>query len=338
MPKNVFGNIYIHRSYQALLDEVDAELVESAKKYLPDEFDWNLIKVSRDRRSVTFSQYRDFDADPHPELVAWVKVEMPGGQVKRGNGSPNNPLILHRKETFVSEAHPQYAQFAALTAAEEQAGLYAPEHLRFIGRKNYWENLLTQKGLRIENHELKPISSGSSLEMSGKTAIHRTAPSVTARLLVKKGLLARNVFDWGCGYGTDIEFYRQSGLDADGYDPNHRCERKPADFEAGRFSTVTCTYVLNTLYEPERIAVLNEIFDFLPTGGTLFLTVRTAKELNQQMNSDWTPEQDGWLTPKKTFQKGFSIDDIYKLVEKSRFDPANISLIKQEPLIVKLTK
>ncbi|MCB1156492.1 MAG: hypothetical protein H7A25_02255 [Leptospiraceae bacterium] len=58
--------------------------------------------------------------------------------------------ILHRKETFLHSSHPRYEEFSALSSAEE-AGLLSR---RDIGSKNRWEEVLQEKGLRIEGHVL----------------------------------------------------------------------------------------------------------------------------------------------------------------------------------------
>jgi len=242
MPKVVFGNVYVHREYVATLDESLQELVSNAQRYLPQDFLRNLLKIPKDRKRVTFSLYKDFDHCPHPELSEWVKVDLQSGACKRGQGSKSNPLILHRKETFVSPEHPLYDLFAALTDAEEKVGLLDPSIGKYIGRKVYWENLLKERGLEIVDHKLQSISRYLSLEMSSKTAIHRKGPSAVARFLVKKNLLKGPVFDWGCGFGSDIAYYRQMGFKSEGFDPAHRCSPAPFDLEKGEFKTVCCTY------------------------------------------------------------------------------------------------
>jgi len=70
-----------------------------------------------------------------------------------------NALYLHRKEQFLPPDHPRRVEFAALTAAEEAAGLY--HDTTTIGFKLNWERLLAQKGLAIAGHHLLPTDAGT---------------------------------------------------------------------------------------------------------------------------------------------------------------------------------
>src|ERR1043166_1681750 len=57
-----------------------------------------------------------------------------------------------------------------------------------------------------------------------RTAMRRKNPSPIARALRETGFLAahrvRTVLDYGCGVGRDVEYYRELGLQAEGYDPH----------------------------------------------------------------------------------------------------------------------
>ena len=66
----------------------------------------------------------------------------------------HDKYIIHRKELMVGPDHPNRWFWEQLTKAEERAGLLSNPHASYIGRRNYWEALLKEKGLRISGHVL----------------------------------------------------------------------------------------------------------------------------------------------------------------------------------------
>lgn len=157
MPKNVHGNLYVHVNYISTLPAESLRILRQALLLLPSNYIWTIAKVSADKGSVTFCHYPDFDENPHSELAEWMKIDLIHQMTKRGLGSTENPLILHRKETFVDERHHLYAKFHRLSIQEEKAGLYDLQLKNRIGRKRFWEKMLAEKGFRIVNHEIQAI-------------------------------------------------------------------------------------------------------------------------------------------------------------------------------------
>jgi len=101
---------------------------------------------------------------------------------------------------------------------------------------------------------------------AGKTAITRTKLSAPVKWLVHNGYLHPmfKTLDYGSGKGYDAKF-----LGFSAYDPNHG----PYEIH-GRFDIITCTYVLNTVPEEEREAILADIYWHLTPGGRAYITVR----------------------------------------------------------------
>jgi len=338
LPKIVHGNWYVHRDNLRALPSEALATLEEARRLVPPDAPWNLVKVDRGLRRVTFSWYPGFEEEAHPELREYVTVDLDARQARTRKESRSNPSILHRKEAFVADAHPRRAEYAALTRQEEAAGLYAPEKLRVIGRKLAWEGFLRQAGVRIEGHRLLQGSAPratprqatlgdpeapdarATLRLSGRTTMSRRGPSSLAQLVVGQGLIDGPVFDWGCGKGKDIEHFRASGLEAEGWDPAHRPHPPPSAYPGGRFTWVHCAFVLNTLADPrERARVLDDIFAFLPPGGHLAIAVRSATEIDRLRTPAWQACADGWLTTSRTFQKGFSPEELLELVRSRGF-------------------
>lgn len=153
--KKVHGNLYVHRTNVDELPVVEGELVRKAIKLLPDAYEWNMLKVARDKR-VSFMYYPNFYENPHPALYQFANVDTTTGRIKYGSES-KNPVILHRKETFVAKSDSNYQKFKALTDQEVEAGLYPKNLLSYIGRRKFWDEFLIEEGLEIINHVLQKI-------------------------------------------------------------------------------------------------------------------------------------------------------------------------------------
>ncbi|MBB5055462.1 hypothetical protein HDF16_000131 [Granulicella aggregans] len=71
-----------------------------------------------------------------------------------------NPPILHRKETFLDPLHPRFAEYAQLSAREEELELLSRND---IGTRRGWEELLHTRGLRLEGTSIVPVSDSPSI-------------------------------------------------------------------------------------------------------------------------------------------------------------------------------
>ena len=225
--------------------------------------DFNVVKFFLKDFAVSFLSYPNFWGNPHPALCESVKVNLATGKVQRisFSGRPNPP-ILHRKETFLPPGHSLIRKFSALTKTEEEAGLY--DSPATIGFEENWTRLLEQKALAYRGHELVSINEVTSSEQVARKptlriARHRTALvrddlSKPIKLLLKHDLLrsGRSLFDYGCGYGTDVQGLKELGYDACGWDPvlRHSAPLIEAD-------VVNLGFVLNVIEDPaERVEAI----------------------------------------------------------------------------------
>jgi diadenosine tetraphosphate (Ap4A) HIT family hydrolase len=104
---------------------------------------------------------------------------------------------------------------------------------------------------------------------SSYTAKERDRLSSPARLLINHGLIVGKVLDFGCGYGTDVNYLKEMGIDIIGYDKYH----KP-DYPETTFDTIICLYVLNVLFPEEQSEVLMQISTLLKPNGKAYIAVR----------------------------------------------------------------
>lgn len=283
---------------------------------------FNLIKFRTDELKLSFLCYPDFMDDPHPALRHAITIDLTNGKARHTDYADNlNPPILHRKETFLATEHPQRAAFAALTKAEETAGLY--EHSATIGFKLNWERLLRDKRVVIEGHELRRVENGhiphhpSDQVLPGagagavdrhKTALTRYELSKPVKSLIEYGLLKSwtTFFDYGCGQGSDMRGLQGLGHDADGWDPVHRPDGRKREADI-----VNLGYVLNVIEDPaERLEALVEAFRhakrLLVVAGLINETVDTATARIYG---------DGVLTRANTFQKFFEQQELQQYIE-----------------------
>lgn len=130
-----------------------------------------------------------------------------------------------------------------------------------------------------------------------KTAIKRPDMSKPIRLALEHGLLNHEttLFDYGCGYGGDIDRLNEQGIVSAGWDPVYRPEqeRKSAD-------VVNLGYVVNVIEDVnERAAVLREAWSL--ASKLLIVSARLSIEANNKPSQNRFA--DGYVTSRGTFQK-----------------------------------
>ncbi|MFI5362069.1 MAG: methyltransferase domain-containing protein [Elusimicrobiota bacterium] len=159
-----------------------------------------------------------------------------------------------------------------------------------------------------------------------RTAMARNQPSVPTRLA--KPLLKGSILDFGAGRGEDTRYLKAAGLKVRAYDPFYAPD-KPTKPES--FDWVMFNYVLNVIRKPEdRAAALRDIAGLLKPGGRLLVSVRGDAEIEASRSKDWTRDGDGWITPRQTFQHGYTQKEL-----EARLGEAGFKVVKVlSPLIV----
>ena len=286
---------------------------------------FNLLKFHLSSPKISFLSYPGFDRDPHPQLAASIIVDLVTGKVRRDDYSGrSNPPILHRKETFLPPGDPRAPKFARLTRQEEAAGLL--QDGARIGFRLNWEKLVAEAGFAFRGHRL--VSTQPSADPAPKrpavdrhkTALVRSEPSKPLKTLLELQQLRRgeSFFDYGCGYGGDVEAVARLGHTAAGWDPVHAPEaaKQAAD-------VVNLGFVLNVIEDPaERVEVLADAWHL----ATRLLVVSTLIS-GQEAYEDVRTCGDGVLTRRNTFQKFFEPAEIQSLIEDTlQTDAVPVSL------------
>lgn len=327
--KIVFGNIYFATESLNEVPHQIRKLYEKALMLLPFTFRHNIVKIARDKKSVTLLYYPHLETYAHPYLLESVLVQLNRAKshIKRRRENMNNPVILHRLETFLSSKNPRISYLKQLTKKEETLGLYAKKHLHFIGRRKYWNNLCKKVGLLEAMAPESLVSTGeySQLQLLSRqesnklvfikreaTAINRSKPSLPTCWALKKGHVKPTVLDWGCGKGKDVKWLKSKGIKTIGYDPYYKPEPKPAFLNFNQIQTILLNYVLNVIENPlEREALLKTIKNLAGPSTLVIIAVRSNLEIIRQAKiKGWHKYADGYITTRNTFQKGFTLAEL----------------------------
>lgn len=164
-----------------------------------------------------------------------------------------------------------------------------------------------------------------------RTAIARAGPSAPLVLALphSKAIHGR-VLDWGAGHGADLPLLNTVAEEVCPYDPHYFPE-----LPTGLFDYVQIVYVLNVLTPKTRLSCLKRAIAHLKPGGELMVAVRGRSDVNRAaLKGDWKPHEDGWLTSRDTFQRGFVPREVVDLASKEfNFDRAQV-LSKKNPTIL----
>lgn len=145
--------LYVHIS---ALNEIDPKLrlyEGCASRNIGGMEDANIIKFHTDKPCISYLYYPEFESIAHPTLQWSILIDLRDLSLRfRDYSQQENPPILHRKETFLSQNHRLYSKFAKFTKSEEKAGLYS--ETKTIGNQRGWEKRLQSCDVQIKNHRV----------------------------------------------------------------------------------------------------------------------------------------------------------------------------------------
>jgi DNA phosphorothioation-associated putative methyltransferase len=310
--------VYVHVSALSTLPgELPSVVVKIATALKISDDAWNVIKFNKRDFKVTLLNYPEFEDDSYPSLHQSYTIDLEKLNVRKADYSKSeNPPILHRKETFVSDDYPLVSLFKEITEEGEEIGLY--ENTRNIGFRQNWDRLIKKKGYFLnEDGRLEPLSEKpSTLEKSdcqGKidrhlTAIDRNQLSQPMQVLARHNYLAGeyNILDYGCGKGDDLRELEAHGIDCTGWDPVHNPEGELLDSDI-----VNLGFVLNVIEDrSERDETLRRAFEYAEK--MLIVSVMIAGE---SVISQFKQYKDGVITLRNTFQKYYAQSEFKHYVE-----------------------
>ncbi len=305
--------LYVHTKAIAFLDPILQEY-ENKARTTPEIHQATLVKFSTDKPKISYLFYPDFDSDPHPTLTLSIVVDLQTQQTTYWDYTDNqNPPILHRKETFVTPDYPQYPDFEHLTHIEEALGLLSLS--RSIGTRLEWEQRLNRHHLIFERHSLaclRPLTPTETRQIQierHKAAIKRKSLSRPVRLSLEAGLFTpeTNFFDYGCGYGGDIERIAEAGYQSSGWDPYYRKDN-PHIFA----DIVNLGYIINVIEDlAERREALINAWKL-----TRQVLIVAAQVLIDDRDRGIVAYGDGVITRRNTFQKYYEQEELKTYIDQ----------------------
>ncbi len=312
--KHLPNAFYVHIDALHTVDPLLQEYEYQARSLVDNINHATIVKFGTDRPKISYLYYPDFDRDPHPQLHQSIVVDLTTEEVSvRQYHNSHNPPILHRKETFVSTDYPLYQTFAQLTQEEVTLGLL--DNSRHIGTLQEWTRLLLQQGISLVGHHVAcPIDSPASSKQTilierHKAALKRSELSRPVRIALEADLFTEETtfFDYGCGYGRDIQDIRDRGYTSSGWDPYYRpdAEIEPADI-------VNLGYIINVIEDiAERREALIKAWNL-----TRQVLIVSAQVLVDDRRRGLVAYGDGLITNRNTFQKYYEQEELKLYIDQ----------------------
>ncbi len=170
-------------------------------------------------------------------------------------------------------------------------------------------------------------------EHSHRTAIARKTPSKPLRILLEKGYISKNdrILDFGCGKGRDVEYLRENGYDAYGYDPYNPEYSDMKVLIPHHYTVVLNFYVLNVIPIRERYDVVDDLYYYTRPKGEIYIAVRdTSETIHGQ------PYEDGLISSRGTFQHLFTPEELTSFLKRIIPYWPQIELISRKPLLIRV--
>lgn len=130
--KEIGGAVYVHKVYQ----HVFPDPFEKAKKALPPDFEYTVVKYDLFTDAVSFIQSDDFDSTAEPTVGDLHTIRPDGTCTFRRKLS--DPWIYHHKWLFVLDDYSGFDVEKSKARSMEWLRLPDIDFTR-IGRKSFWE-------------------------------------------------------------------------------------------------------------------------------------------------------------------------------------------------------
>ena len=162
----------------------------------------------------------------------------------------------------------------------------------------------------MEKASLRNPTESNIAVLRHRAAIRRSELSRPLKCLVRDNLLNSQTtfFDYGCGYGDDLEHVVRLGFESDGWDPAYR-----PDTEHREAHVVNLGYVINVIEDvAERDETLRSAWRLTRT--VLAVAARIAVDGSGEGDFEFG---DGVITRIQTFQKYFTQTELRLYIEKT---------------------
>jgi DNA phosphorothioation-associated putative methyltransferase len=318
--KHLPESIYLHKSALGHLpEELGKFILKIGNALKTDARNWHLLKLSKRDFKLSLLSYPTFPEEPYPPLKHSWTIDLSKLTVREADyAKSENPPILHRRETFLTENHPQKNFYNEFTKEGEAIGLY--ENTRIIGTKQGWERAIRRKGFYLdEGGHLLPLAEKPMPVIKNpfpgrierhKTALSRDKLSLPLFLMAQRGYLdgKYSFLDYGCGRGDDLRELEEHNIECVGWDPVHRPD---TDIEVA--DIVNLGYVINVIEDKEeRSETLRRAYEYAEK-----ILVVSAMLGNESIFERFKPYKDGVITNRNTFQKYYMQGELRQYLDST---------------------
>ena len=152
--KVVNTELWVHRDYVDRIKQRDdgylwdTNKIAMAARFLPKTWRYNVVKMHKAGRTVSFIQSPDFDTANEPAVKASLSVDSVDGTTTR-YGAPIDPYIYHHKWLMVGDDYMGFDVTGAKDRSRrwQEASKRVPLDKTRMGKRSFWENWLAQAGI-----------------------------------------------------------------------------------------------------------------------------------------------------------------------------------------------
>jgi hypothetical protein len=366
--KKISNQIWIHKNY--ILDVIDNSIYKEYLKELPNNYEFNLLRVDLKINEIAFINSPDFDSSQEPLVGSSIRITKDNNNYKLSKiqNPPNDPLIYHHKWLFVKDDYKNFNIKESKKRSiewKEKLGIDRAVSSR-IGRLSFWNNWLENNNLGSRIMEEKNVTdflsqkvsdenisdiwdiyTNNNIEQSVSSA--KTSRIQTPRSLgfIKEQELNKNtpiLLDIGCGIGSErfSKELNDIGVEYFGCDPFNKNQKDNLTSIKkcmnGKSDLVTLNSVLNTIPEQNIwLNVLKQAENALNSDtGILTTVIYEGEKLASEKKNDLENNIKTPLTPIKTrdgWQNRMKTSE-YLPVIKSVFPNSRLVSIKNGKAII----
>jgi len=258
--KKMGSSLYIHKDY---MNELPKDILYQNLKYLPEIFDYTIIKWNKVDNSMSFIKSTGFDILDEPIIDDSYKIK--DGIIKYRK-KPNKDQIYHHKWMFVKS---NYNNFNYIKSKIRSLKWYKNYNYnsKMIGYKDYWDSL---KITESYTNDEKKIANKTSRLNKNNGAIG--LKSVVLNYVKNNINKSNSILDYGSGkYPLHTFLLRKMGFNVTPYDfGENLTDLHDANALNKKYDVIFASNVLNvqsslkmlhlTLNEIIRVMKVNSIF------------------------------------------------------------------------------
>lgn len=299
--KKMGNDLYFHKIYVS--EYINDKIYYKFKSYLPDNFEFNILKFNDKNNTISFINSPDFDISDEPIVSDSYKVSQ-DGKVKLTK-EKSIPQIYHHKWLFVKDDYSGFNVPKSKERSERWLEVSDKINMSKIGFKGYWvkEVLPLLESLwKIPKQEFT----------SAKTSI-RQIPK-PAKTLITNNVLKPNTINLDIGGGKYDEmtnYFNEHGIKNYVYDPFNKSEEHNKmvikKTENGQCDSVTIFNVLNVIKEEHiQLLILKQALNAIKDSGNVYIYSnyyikgKTAREIKN----------------RDSYQHNYKLSDVLHIVRK----------------------